>query len=466
MKLAALFYTSIFLAGMASAQADTLATLAVFQQNQPVQEKASRQDTLPMSDFYELPLAKSVSQRCSFDETLLNFEKWRREAAWLPPTSPDRQIAQISVLPKFGTNPNSDETVTTAVSMNLLWGVNGEVSGLEIGGGLNTVKRDMTGFQAAIIGNHVKRNVTGTQVGGLFNHNGGATKGLQAAGLFNLSHRAEAAQTAGLVNWVREDVSGVQASGLFNRSGGSAKALQASGLFNAAGGNAAVQTAGAFNLSRGNAKLQVSGLFNIAKDVEIGQFGGLVNLAKGEMKGFQIGFLNISDTVSGVPIGLVNVVKHGYNKIEVYSSEILHGNFQLKMGAHIFYNIFQAGARVPLGDGHYLWSVGYGIGTVIMPRPRNHLNFELMALHINEDEVWTNTLNSIGQFRLLWNYQFTEKMGFFAGPAFNLMASMLRNPETGEIRSTVVPYALIDRDLSPKLNLKGWIGVSVGFRFR
>lgn len=422
-------------------------------------------DSILTLQMPEAPPIRQEGRMHPFDETLLNFEKWRYQTDWATRTSPDKRIAQVSVIPFVGTNTGNSDAVTNNISMNLLWGVNGGVDGLEVGGGLNTVKNDVKGFQAALIGNQVGRDVTGTQVGGLFNYNGGTTRGLQAAGVINFAQRAEAAQTAGLINWVKEDVSGVQASGLFNLSGGNARAVQASGLFNASGGDSKVQTAGAFNLSRGNAKVQVSGVFNVAKDVEIGQFGGVVNVAKGEVKGFQIGFLNISDTVSGVPIGLINIVKRGYNKFEIYGSEILHGNFQLKLGANAFYNIFHVGARVPEGNGNYLWGFGYGIGTVSMLSPKNHLNFELMAIHINENEPWTNTLNSIGQFRFLWNHQIGKSVGFFFGPTANVMVSMLRNPETGEIRSPVVPYTLVDEDLSKNTNLKGWVGVNAGFRF-
>jgi hypothetical protein len=45
------------------------------------------------------------------------------------------------------------------------------------------------------------------------------------------------------------------------------------------------------------------------------------------------------------------------------------------------------------------------------------------------------------------------------------MVSQLRNPETGIIKSPVVPYTLIDEDLDGKTNLKAWVGVNAGFRF-
>jgi hypothetical protein len=183
------------------------------------------------------------------------------------------------------------------------------------------------------------------------------------------------------------------------------------------------------------------------------------------VRGLQIGLINISDTVSGVPIGLINIVKRGYNKFEIYAGEILHGNFQLKLGANRFYNIFHVGARVPPGNGSYVWGLGYGIGRVSRMSKKSTMNLELMAIHISENEGWTNKLNSIGQFRLLWNHQIGKSVSFFIGPTANAMVSQFRNPETGEIRSPVVPYTLLDEDLDPKTNLKAWVGFNIGFRF-
>jgi len=416
-----------------------------------------------------------------FDETLLNFEKWRYQSdAWTRRPPDEKRIAQVSVLPFIGTNTRESDDVSNHVSMNLLWGLNGGVDGMEVGLGLNMIKNDMNGFQAAGLGNKVNHDMTGTQFGGIFNYAGGLTRGFQAAGVVNFANNAEAAQAAGVANMVRGDVTGLQASGVFNLVGGNARGLQAASLFNKTGGDSRMQAAGAFNrsrgssrfqaagafnLSRGNTDLQISGIFNSANDVKIGQFGGLFNRARGEMKGLQIGLINISDTVSGVPIGLINIVKRGYNKFEIYGSETFHGNFQLKLGANAFYNIFHVGAKVPPGDGSYQWGLGYGIGTVTTLSKKSTLNWELMAIHVSEDEPWTNTLNGIGQFRWLWNHQLGKSIGFFIGPTANVMISQLRNPETGEIRSPVVPYTLVNENLNGKTNLKAWVGVNSGFRF-
>ncbi|MBI1228347.1 MAG: hypothetical protein GC192_24145 [Bacteroidetes bacterium] len=460
-------------------------TVLVKQQETPEEAPPSKPHTTQDSVLaLEMPDAQPVRRDGDmhpFDETLLNFEKWRYQSdSWTRRPPHEKRVAQVSVLPFIGTNTKESDDVTNNISMNLLWGVNGGVDGMEFGGGINMVRNNMNGFQVAGLGNKVNNDMTGTQFGGVFNYAGGITRGFQAAGVVNYANRAEAAQAAGIANMVRGDVTGMQTSGLFNVAGGDARGLQAAGFFNKTGGDSKVQAAGGFNrsrgssrvqaagvfnLSRGNTKLQVGGLFNSAHDVKIGQFSTLLNRARGDMKGLQIGLINISDTVSGVPIGLINIVKRGYNKFEIYGSEILHGNFQLKLGANRFYNIFHVGARVPPGDGSYIWGLGYGIGTVTTLSQRSTLNWELMAIHISENEPWTNNLNSIGEFRWLWNHQLGSSIGFFIGPTANVMISQLRNPETGEIRSPVVPYTLFDEDLNRNTNLKAWVGVNAGFRF-
>ncbi len=401
----------------------------------------------------EMPKTRPVNrdgEMYPFDRTLLNFEKWRTEVEYKMKPADNKRLAQVSLLPSMGTNTGNSPNMINNVSMNLLWGESGGVDGLELGTIMNTVNKDVKGIQMAGFGNRVGRNVTGTQVGGIFNKNDGMTRGLQAAGIINLTNHVQAAQAAGAVNWADGNVAGLQASGLLNRAGGDAQALQAAGLI---------------NISKGRTKAQVGGLFNKAGDVEILQIGGLMNVSTGHVKGLQVGLINISDTVSGVPIALINIVKRGYNKVEIYGSEILHGNIQFKLGANRFYNIFHIGAQVPPGDGSYIWGLGYGIGTMTKVTPKTHFNFELMAIHISENESWTNTLNSIGQFRFLWNHQIGRSIGFFLGPTFNMMVSQLRNAETGEIKSPVVPYTLIDEDLDSKTNLKAWVGVNAGFRF-
>ncbi|MEK7257099.1 MAG: hypothetical protein AAB316_20255, partial [Bacteroidota bacterium] len=102
---------------------------------------------------------------------------------------------------------------------------------------------------------------------------------------------------------------------------------------------------------------------------------------------------------------------------------------------------------------------------VSMVSPKSSLNFELMAIHVNENETWTNRLNSIGQFRFLWNHQLGKSIGFFLGPTANVMVSQQRDSETGVFGSQLVPYTIVNEKFGERTSLKGWVGVNAGFRF-
>jgi len=372
----------------------------------------------------------------------------------------DRRLAQISLLPYLGTNALESDEITNNVSFNVLWGTNGGVDGVEIGGLVNTVRKDVNGMQIAGLGNTVGGDVEGTQVGGLFNVNKGATKGAQLAGLVNTTHTGEAAQLAGIGNLSKADYKGLQLAGIFNHSGGNAEGTQMAGLF---------------NYAYGKTGTQVAGLFNIAGDVSEGQVSAIFNKGA-KVEGSQLALINIADTISGTPIGLINIVKNGYNRFEISAHDILYANVALKLGAHKFYNIFHLGARwdklkpgePDAAPGTYMsWGLGYGIGNTAILNPRLLMNFELVAVQINEQEYWTRELNLLNQVRLTFDFHKPDKrFSFFAGPVGNVMVSKVRNPETGELGGTVVKpsYLLIDES-DENTSVKAWVGVQAGIRF-
>lgn len=367
----------------------------------------------------------------------------------------DTRLAQISLLPFLGTNALRSNEITNKFSVNLLWGTNGGVDGMEVGGFVNNVKNDVRGVQVAGFGSTVGGTVSGTQVSGLFSIIGDSLTGVQASGLINISGNAQAVQAAGLSNVTNGSFTGVQAAGLFNVSG------EANGL----------QAAGLFNYSGGRAKSQFSGLFNIAEDVQVGQASALLNVGR-KVSGFQIGLINIADTVSGVPIGLLNIVKHGYNRFEISANDALFANVSLKLGAYRFYNIIHLGARWDKEPGNpgaaaMSWGLGYGLGTALPLNPRLLLNIEAVAIHINEMERWTTDLNLLNQLRFTLDFHREgRRTSFFAGPVANVLVSKRYDPDTGTVGSTVVDpsYTLLDHTKGGA-NVKLWAGLQAGVRF-
>ncbi len=372
------------------------------------------------------------------------------------------RLAQVSILPFVGTNALHSNEMTNHMSLNVFWGTNGGVDGIEVGGFVNTIKYDVKGVQVAGLGNTVGGNIIGTQVAGLFNTGTGHLQGVQAAGLFNVAGQTEAVQTAGLFNITYGDFTGIQTAGLFNVSRGKADGMQ---------------TAGLFNIANGKTKMQISSLFNIAKDVEIAQVSALLNVGK-KVHGLQIALINVADSTSGVPIGLFNFIKKGYNRVEFSAGEALLANFALKLGARSFYNIFHFGARwddetVTTSNGsdptantesktYVTWALGYGIGTTIGMGKRALINVEAVAMHVNEQEEWTDKLNMLNQFRLLLDVRTGRRTSLFAGPVGNLMISKLNRE--GVIGSSIMPYAQYE-ETTADTNIKMWVGFNAGIRF-
>lgn len=373
------------------------------------------------------------------------------------------RLAQVSILPFVGTNALRSNEMTNNVSFNLFWGTNGGVDGMEVGGFVNSIKYNVNGLQMAGLGNTVGGNVVGTQAAGLFNATKGSVQGVQAAGLFNLSGEAKAVQGAGLFNIASGDFVGVQAAGLFNIAGGKADGVQISSLFNIAGGKT---------------KAQFSSFFNVAKDVEVGQVSTFLNIGR-KVSGFQIALINVADSTSGIPIGLLNIIKKGYNRVEISAGEALLANFALKLGARSFYNIFHLGARWddvtnpsattggtdPASSEtitYVTWALGYGIGTTIGFGKRTLLNVEAVTMHVNEQEQWTDELNMLNQFRLLFDVRTGRHTSLFAGPVGNLMVSKLERE--GVIGSMIMPYTQFD-ETTADTNVKMWVGFNAGIRF-
>ncbi len=378
-----------------------------------------------------------------------------------PTPLPDQynRLAQVSLLPYLGTNARESDRTINQYSLNIFWGQNGGVSGVEIGGFFNSIIWDVEGVQIAGLGNMVGGSTTGTQLGTLFNITRDTLRGTQVAGLFNVSGPSVAVQTSGLFNIASGDLAGVQAAGLFNRSGGDLNGVQAALLFNSA---------------KGDAKFQASSLFNIAQDIGIAQTSLFFNAAR-KVNGFQFGLINVSDTVSGASIGVLNIVKHGYNRVELYGSENFFTNFSLKLGGYHFYNILYLGGRWDDAakypgesadpEGWLLsWSLGYGLGTAFLLSERSLLNLEVVSMHINEAEQWTSAKNQLHQFRLAFDYRLGRRTSVFFGPTLNYLVSERIDPETGLAGSKIPLYTMWEERTADRSRYL-WVGINTGFRF-
>lgn len=373
----------------------------------------------------------------------------------------DHQVAQISVFPGIGTNAKDAPEITNNLSLNLFWGKNGGVEGVEFGGLVNRVEGDVDGFQFAGLGNSVAGTVRGTQFAGLFNLARERVTGIQYAGLVNVSNEANALQVAGLANLSEDALNGLQFAGVFNKAG--------------VAGRAGWQFAGLFNTNYGKSQLQVSGLFNVGKAVDYAQIAGVMNVAE-SVKGVQIGLINITDTVGGATIGLLNIVRKGYNKVDLVFEDGITAGVGLKLGSQRFYNIFQFGLRWEDSffpkfsqgwEAFTHWTAGYGIGSAfyLSKRKRWMMNLELLTSQVNEGRNWNTQLNLLNQFRWTVDFRLFGGVRVFGGPTLNVLVSEHRNPDTGLLGSGIAPAdTWLDRE-TPNLRTQLWPGFSAGIRF-
>lgn len=405
----------------------------------------------------ELPVLtrRTLAQTAEIDRSTPaeNLDPYRN-----PPTKGSNKsasrLAQVSLLPYLGTNALQAYRISNRVSLNLLWGLNGGVNGLEIGGVANKILYDVKGIQIAGAVNLVGSDLTGVQFAGLVNHVQDTIQGLQIAGLANIAGKAYAVQSAALVNIAKVDFSGVQATAGINYCGRS---------------DAGIQFAGLGNISNGNVKIQAASIFNYAADVENGQISAFFNRGK-KIGAYQIGLINRADTISGLPLGLLNLISKGYNRFEVGLGETFHGSFALKLGVTQFYNIFFLGARIDdqyaTGKTNLLsWGIGYGLGTAMKTGLNGLLNLELTTIHINEQAKWTNALHQLQQLRITLDTPIGSNTSIFIGPTANLLISKRINPETGIQQTMFAPYRWHESSVEGAPTLQAWGGFTAGIRF-
>lgn len=325
---------------------------------------------------------------------------------------------QASIIPFVGTNRKISGSVSNDYSFNLLGGFSGGTNKLEMGGLFNLSSG----------------NVQYVQMAGLFNQVRGTVRGAQLAGLANLTYtNVEGAQAAGLINFNLGQVQGAQLAGLINVAGKGIDGGQFSFLANYAGKN--------IN------GVQISPILNIGKNV----------------CGLQLGLFNYADSIQGLPIGLISIVRKGYHQVEVGADEVLPLNISLRTGKRSFYNMVFAGLRPEQAD-TTVWAFGYGIGLSPRIGKNTFLNIEFSSSQLNNGNVMA--LNLINKGFLGIEHQFVKGFGIYFGPSINWRVF----DDTFQDHPTLFTYtnpAILRENTFPEYNLSTqlWVGGRAGLRF-
>ena len=377
------------------------------------------------------------------------------------------RIGQVTFIYPLGTNGIHSANYINGFSINMLGGISGGTAGFETAGLVNIDLGGVRGFQGSGIANIVSGPVAGFQGSGMINQARGDFKGFQAAGLVNVDQgKVTGFQGAGLVNVTLKDSKGINAAGIANMNQGMVTGAQLGGCVNITlGDQKGLQAAGLVNVAGENLKgLQAAGIANVAvKEMKGLQAGGIVNYA-GNLHGIQLGFINYADTVSkGIPLGFISVVRHGYRRVELEFNETLYGNITFKTGTSRLYNIFSVGYRVK--DDQMVWGVTYGLGTLIPVNQSISINVDLTSTHLNEDEAWTSTVNSLNRLKVNGSFLLGKRLELFAGVSMNLMASRLTDSEGHPTGSILTPDFHFYESTIHWTHVTMYPGINAGIRF-
>jgi hypothetical protein len=297
----------------------------------------------------------------------------------------------------------------------------------------------LEGFEFAGIGNVEKNYVKGFQLAGIYNIVAGSDAHASQDSTGNRHYTLQGWQTAGVLNI-------------------------------SAGKSAGSQIAGFANITRDINGAQIAGFLNTAGRVNGVQIGGFLNRAR-YVKGAQIGFINIADSMAGVPIGLISIVKkNGYRRLELYHADDFDANVTYKIGVPHFYNLLALGAEL---EGAKRWGYGAGFGAEWTLLKALHLNTDLMSYYVVEDSYENfpdglfghYQINLLNKFRLLATLQLGRHLALFGGPVYNVFVSEHQDPGETRVGSRLVTNTFYDRTSADGINVKMWIGFNAGIRF-
>jgi hypothetical protein len=329
------------------------------------------------------------------------------------------------------------------------------VKGFEMGTLFNIVKQDMGYVQIAGLFNIVGGNVSGVQIGGLYNSVLDSISGIQIAGLSNIVAKdMKGIQVAGLYNHSYHS-KGIQIAGLGSVNVKSCKGVAIGGLFNSTQKMDGVQLAGFANVNvKTTQGVQLASIANFGGNEVRGlQIAALANIAK-KLKGVQIGFINVADTSEGYSIGFLNIIRKGYHKVSISTSELQHLTLAYKSGNQRLYSILVMGFQLDSRQQSY--SIGYGLGSDRALGKKFFLNPELthQYFYTGNDEQQ----NLLSRLQINIKYRVGKSFEIYAGPAFSLLYAKQTLPVEGYTSDLSNGYPSI----SFGKEVKGWIGWNIG----
>ncbi len=367
----------------------------------------------------------------------------------------------FSFVPPVSTNRLLSVNTVNKFSFNILVGSSKGIDVMELGGLVNLDYGNVKYVQIGGLANLVSGTSTGFQAAGLINIVAKDVSGFQVAGLVNLDRgKVNFAQVAGIANVVKDTVTAVQIGGIANWNDSYTQGVQIAGIYNQAGKVLGTQIAGLVNITDTITGTQIAGLVNVGRVVNGFQISGLFNRG-GKVNGSQFGFINVANSITGVPVGFLSFVKRGYHKAEIACDENLLGTLSFRTGVDAFHNILIGG--IQMSGGRSLWTFGYGLGSAIRLGRKWYLDLDLTAqqLYLNNSDF---TYNMLTKGFVGIEYRFGKNFSMAAGPTLNWYSSENTDPALDPIWSRI-KQRTISNSVNGSFANQLWIGAKLALRF-
>ena len=265
--------------------------------------------------------------------------------------------------------------LTTNFHLTIISGRVGSVNGLQVGGFVNHVKYDFTGYDATGIFSTIGGDYSGFQTTGIYGRVEGSFVGIQDAGIYS---------------FIGSDFLGIQTTGITNKVEGSFKGIQTAGISN-------------------NAK-QFKGL----------QIAGIVNRAD-HVNGLQIGLVNLSEKLDGIAIGLVNISKAGSIHGVGWSGGAMEMNAGIKFAPNDYwYTILSLSRGGDFTDDEDETSMGYYMGFRFPLLPMFFAELDMGGNSIFmgdllDDHEWEDKVSRALETRASLVFRLHKRLSLFAG---------------------------------------------------
>ncbi|MCL2230453.1 MAG: caspase family protein [Treponema sp.] len=277
---------------------------------------------------------------------------------------------------------------------------------------------------------------------------------------FNVVHEPFYFPLIGFINIANGNHNNFQA-GYINWNTGNFKGFQA-GFVNTVGGNFSGFQAGFVNTNIGQTNGFQSGFVNTAINEMEGLQIGFVNVAVSSIRGFQLGFVNYADSIDGIPIGFISIVREGgYMAIEYSFTESHTYNAAFKIGIEKFYTNINIAYNHTSEFSYNNLASGIGFGSIFPVIGKLlYINTEINSLFSIGNDVEKVSYNSLG----LYLGVNIGKLSIAAGPSLTwIYKNWWENIQPLEERPAYFSFYNYDIDEYNRLVVGGRIAARLRF---